>query len=135
MLGRRRGMAAPAAEKKSLLQEFKEFINKGNIVEVAVAFVLGIAFKTVIDAVAGNGNDNPGIIGGIIGAIFGGDQPNFAARGITVNDSFIPIGAFVSSVINFLLVALVLFVIVKMYNRMRRQAEAAGAGPAEVELL
>jgi len=117
---------------KKFWQEFKEFLSKGNVVAIAVAFVLGLAFKTVIDSIAGDGKDNPGIIGGILGAIFGGEQPNFNAKGITVNESFIPIGAFVTALINFLLVALVLFIIVKAYNRMRREPDAP---PTEVDLL
>lgn len=117
---------------KKLWEEFKEFLNRGNVVAIAVAFVLGLAFKTVIDAIAGDGKDNPGIVGGILGAIFGGEQPNFNDKGITINDSFIPIGAFVTAVINFLLVALVLFFIVKGYNKLRKEPNAP---PTDNDLL
>jgi large conductance mechanosensitive channel len=114
-------MTAPTAqpEKKGFVAEFKEFINRGNLVEIAVAFVLGVAFKTVIDSIAGT-PDHPGLIGGVIGAIFGGDQPNFSDKGVTVNGSFIPIGGFVQACFNFLLTALVLFFIIRAYNKMRR---------------
>ena len=116
---------------KNLWHEFKDFVNKGNLVTIAVAFVLGAAFKTVIDSVTGT-PDNPGLVGGILGAIFGGDQPNFNNRGVTVNGSFIPLGGFLSSVLNFLVVALVVFLIVKAYNAFkRREAD----GPTEIELL
>jgi large conductance mechanosensitive channel len=115
-------------------QQFKDFINRGNIIELGVAFVLGIAFKTIVDAFAGDGKDNPGILGGLIGAVFGGEQPNFGDRGPVVNGSFVPIGAFVTALLNFLVVALVLFVVVKAYTRLRRQADEE-AGPTEVELL
>jgi large conductance mechanosensitive channel len=116
----------------SMVKEFKEFIAKGNIVEIAVAFVLGVAFKTVIDSIAGT-PENPGLIGGILGAIFGGDQPDFSARGITINDSFIPIGAFITSLFNFVLTALVLFFVVKAYNRFRRAQPDPSS--TEVDLL
>jgi large conductance mechanosensitive channel len=116
---------------KKLVKEFKEFINKGDLVTIAVAFVLALAFKAVIDAITGT-KDSPGIIGGILGAIFGGDQPDFSARGITINGSFIPLGALVTEIINFLLVAAVLFLVVKAYNKMRREQPT---GPTEVELL
>ena len=116
-------MTAPTVEpeKKGLVAEFKEFISRGNLVEIAVAFVLGLAFKTVIDSIAGT-PDHPGLIGGLIGAVFGGDQPNFSDKGVTVNGSFIPIGGFVQACFNFLLTALVLFFIIKAYNRMRRNS-------------
>ena len=115
--------------------EFKEFINKGSIVEVGVAFVLGVAFKTVVDAFAGDGKGNPGILGGIIGAVLGGTTPNFADRGITVNGSFIAVGGLVTAAINFLVIAAVLFVIVKAYNRLRNNVEETPEGPTDVELL
>ena len=116
-------MTAPTVEpeKKGVVAEFKEFISRGNLVEIAVAFVLGLAFKTVIDSIAGT-PDHPGLIGGVIGAIFGGDQPNFSDKGVTVNGSFIPIGGFVQACFNFFLTALVLFFVIKAYNRMRRQS-------------
>lgn len=113
-------------------KEFKEFLNKGNIIAIAVAFVLGLAFKTVIDAIAGDGKENPGIIGGILGAIFGGDQPNFNDKGVTINGSFIPFGSLVTALINFLLVALVLFLIVKAYNKLREDPDA---GETELDVL
>jgi large conductance mechanosensitive channel len=113
-------MAEPVSEKKKgVVREFKEFINRGNVIDLAVAFVLGLAFAAVVAAFAGD-KDNPGIVGGILGAIFGGDQPDFSAKGITVNGSFIPIGAFINTIVNFLLVALVLFFIIKVYNKFRK---------------
>ena len=116
---------------KNLWQEFKDFVNRGNLVTIAVAFVLGAAFKTVIDSVTGT-PENAGLVGGVLGAIFGGDQPNFNDRGVTVNGSFIPLGAFLSSVLNFLLIALVVFLIVKAYNAFKRKEDT---GPTEIELL
>ncbi len=121
------------AEKKSLVQEFKEFLSHGNLVEIAVAFVMGAAFITVVGAVTGN-DKSPGIVGGILGAIFGGSQPDFSAKGITANGSFIPIGGLVTALINFVMVGLVVFLIVKAYNKMRK-AQPEEAGPSEVELL
>ncbi len=103
-----------------IVQEFKSFINRGSVVDLAVAFVMGAAFKTIIDAFAGDGKSNSGILGGIIGAIFGGSQPNFNDSGVTVNGSFIPLGAFLTAVLNFMLVGLVLFFVVKAYGRFRK---------------
>ena len=127
-------MTAPTVEpaRKGLVAEFKEFINRGNLVEIAVAFVLGLAFKTVIDSIAGT-PDHPGLIGGLIGAVFGGDQPSFSDKGVTINGSFIPIGGFVQACFNFLLTALVLFFVIKAYNRMRRNSP--DEGEREIDIL
>jgi len=73
--------AAQKTEKKRFAREFREFIDRGGVVEVGVAFIMGATFKTVIDAFAGDGKDNQGILGGILGAIFGGQTPNFNDKG------------------------------------------------------
>ena len=123
-------------DSRGLLGEFKEFINKGNVVDLAVAFVMGAAFKTVIDALAGNGSDNPGILGGLIGALFGGSQPDFSQKVLTVNGSNLPIGAFVSASLNFVIIGFAMFLVVKASNRFKRRQEADGAAePTTVELL
>lgn len=105
---------------RKIVQEFKTFINRGSVVDVSVAFVMGAAFKTMIDAFAGDGKDNSGILGGILGALFGGSQPNFNEVGVTLNGSFIPIGSFLTAALNFLLVGVVLFFVVKAYSRFRK---------------
>lgn len=110
----------PPGRKFAVGGEFRRFINRGSVVELGVAFVMGAAFKTVIDALAGDGKTNQGILGGLIGAIFGGNRPNFNDRGITLNGSFIPLGSLLTAGINFLLVAIVLFFVIKAYGRFRR---------------
>lgn len=110
--------------KRGIVAEFREFINRGNVVDVAVAFVMGAAFKTVVDSFAGNGT-SPGILGGFIGALFGGKQPDFSKRVLTVHGSDIPFGAFVTASINFFFVAIALFIVVKIYNRFRDKDEPA----------
>jgi large conductance mechanosensitive channel len=105
---------------QSLVNEFKAFINRGSVVDLAVAFVMGATFKTVIDAFAGDGKGNPGVLGGFIGALFGGSQPNFNDVGVTLNGSFIPLGAMITALINFVLVAAVLFFVIKAYSRFRK---------------
>jgi large conductance mechanosensitive channel len=110
----------PSRRKFAVGGEFRRFISRGNVVELGVAFVMGAAFKTVIDALAGDGKTNQGILGGLIGAIFGGNRPNFNDRGVTLNGSFIPLGSLLTAGINFLLVAIVLFFVIKAYGRFRR---------------
>jgi large conductance mechanosensitive channel len=107
-------------QSRKIVQEFKSFINRGSVVDLAVAFVMGASFKTIVDAFAGDGKSNSGILGGIIGALFGGSQPNFNDSGVTLNGSFIPLGAFLTAVLNFVLVGLVLFFVVKAYGRFRK---------------
>ena len=121
--------------RRGMLQEFKDFINRGNVVDISVAFVMGAAFKTVVDSFAGCA-DQPGILGGFSGAIFGGNQPDFSKKYLTVNGSHIEFGKFATAGLNFLLVSLALFVVVKLYNRFRdKDEEKKDEGPSTNELL
>jgi large conductance mechanosensitive channel len=122
--------------KRGIIGEFKEFVNRGNVVDVAVAFVMGAAFKTVVDSFAGS-DKSPGILGGLIGAIFGGQQPDFSKKVVSINGSNIPLGAFATASLNFFFVALVLFSVVKLYNRVRDKDELAEGSvePTTNELL
>jgi large conductance mechanosensitive channel len=114
--------------KRGIVGEFKEFVNRGNVVDVAVAFVMGAAFKTVVDSFAGS-DKSPGILGGLIGAIFGGQQPDFSKKVVSINGSDIPFGAFATASLNFFFVALVLFAVVKLYNRFRDTDVNADGSP------
>jgi large conductance mechanosensitive channel len=110
-----------------MLREFREFISKGNLVEIAVAFILGVAFAAVVTSFTN-------VVLGTIAYIFGSDV-SFDQMGVHRNGQLvIPLGAFFTAVIDFLLIALVLFFVVKAYNRFNRKEEAA-TGPTEVELL
>jgi len=121
--------------KRGIVAEFKEFVNRGNVVDVAVAFVMGAAFKTVVDSFAGS-DKGPGILGGLIGAIFGGQQPDFSKKVVAINGSDIPVGAFVTASMNFFFVALVLFIVVKIYNRVRDSSDdEAAVAPSTNDLL
>jgi large conductance mechanosensitive channel len=104
--------------KRGIVAEFKDFINRGSVVELGVAFVMGAAFKTVVDSFAGSAT-SPGILGGFIGAIFGGQQPDFSKKVLTINGSDIPFGALATATLNFFFVSLALFLVVKLYNRFR----------------
>ena len=109
-----------------MLKEFQAFVLRGNLVEIAVAFVMGLAFAGVVTAFTN-------IVLGAIAYVFG-SSTSFDDVGIHKGTVLIvPIGAFIAACINFLIVALVLFFVVKAYNRMRKPADAAA--PTEVELL
>lgn len=99
-----------------MIQEFREFALKGNLLDIAVGFVLGVAFAAVIGSLVAD------IITPLIAAIFG--QPDFGSLAITINDSRILYGSFLNAVFTFLVVALALFFfVVKPYNVMRARAE------------
>ena len=120
--------------KRGIVAEFKDFINRGNVVELGVAFVMGAAFKTVVDSFAGSAT-SPGILGGLIGAIFGGKQPDFSKKVLTVNGSDIPFGALATATLNFFFVALALFLVVKLYNRFRNTNDEAKTEVSTNDLL
>lgn len=120
-------IAVDKIARRGIVAEFREFINRGNVVDLAVAFVMGAAFKTVVDSFAGT-DKQPGILGGLIGALFGGSQPDFSKKVVTLNGSDIPLGAFATASLNFFLVSIALFVVVKLYNRFRDASDESTAG-------
>ena len=128
---------------KNFAKEFKDFIATGNMIELAVAVILGGAVGTVIKAFT------DGIMMQLVAAIFG--KPDFKDVTITLRknvgkdadgksiDSVLQIGTFINTLISLILTGLVLFMIVRAYNKMKKKKEAEGdaapAGPTEVELL
>lgn len=112
---------------KSLIAEFKEFINKGNLLGIAVGFVMGVAVSAVVTALVDN------IIMPIVAIPFG--KPNFDSALIwTVNDAEIKFGAFLTAVVSFLAIAITVFLMLKAYNK-ATNAQEEEAGPDQVELL
>lgn len=108
-----------------MIEGFKQFILRGNVLDLAVAVVIGAAFTQLVNALVEN------IITPILGAI--GGQPDFSALSFTVNNSVFRYGAFLNSVISFLIIALVLYVlIIQPMNLLmaRVTPKAAEAPPA-----
>jgi large conductance mechanosensitive channel len=106
-----------------VLQEFKDFVFRGNIVELAVAFVLGVAFAAVINSLVEN------LLMPVIAMIVG--KPDFSDLTFTVNDAVYRYGAFITDLIQFLVIAVaVFFFVVKPIQAMlrRRQRTAAEEG-------
>jgi large conductance mechanosensitive channel len=113
---------------KKYLDEFKEFINKGDVVMVAVGLVMALYFKAIVDGIL------EGIVNPLIAAIFG--KPNFIEIGFTINESRFSIGLVINAIINFLLVAAVLFLVVRAYNNFKRNAPPAPPEPSpEITVL
>lgn len=105
------------------MREFREFINRGNLIDLAVAFVLGVAFAGVVTALT------EGIVTPLIGRIFSVDNlQTFVVAGD------VEIGRFLAAILNFLVVAFVMFLVVKAYNRTRQPAVTA-PDPEEIVLL
>jgi large conductance mechanosensitive channel len=99
-----------------MIREFRDFIARGNLIDLAVAFILGLAFAAVVEALAN-------VILSLIGAIFGADV-TFDRLKFWIGTTPIPIGAVVTALVNFLIVAFALFLIVKAYNRFRDKPDA-----------
>lgn len=115
-----------AGARKSVATQFREFVLRGNVVELAVAVVIGVAFGVVVTSLVEN------LLTPLVAAVFG--EPDFSALSVTINDSELLYGSFLNSVISFLSVAAaVFFFVVSPLNALverRRRALAEGA-PAE----
>lgn len=94
---------------KKFLSEFKEFINRGNVMDLAVAVIIGGAFTSIVTALTTN------IINPLISVVAGGGAD--AVSGLVVPGTEIDFGAFISACINFLIVAFVVFLLVKAVNK------------------
>ena len=125
-----------------MLKEFKEFAMKGNLVDIAVGFVMGAAFKEVVTSFTG------GIVSPLIGLIFNSDFKDLKyvikegvanANGVVEGEVSVLWGAFLTNVIDFIIVAFVMFMIVKGVNKMKKKEEPAPApppaGPSDNDLL
>ena len=130
-----------------MLKEFRDFIARGNVLDLAVAVIIGAAFATITASLTDD------IIMPVVGAIFGGlDFANYFTLLGPVPDSFkgdpasyadlkkagvavLGWGQFVTVLINFLILAFVIFLLVKAANRAMRRGPDAPAGPTEIELL
>ncbi len=127
----------------SMVTEFKAFIAKGNVLDLAVGVIIGAAFGKIVTSLTED------IIMPVIGRVFGG--LDFSAKYFVLSGDVAPgtpldaarkaganvlaYGSFVTAVINFLIMAWVIFLIVKAANKAMPPAPAAPAGPSEVDLL
>ena len=112
-------MAAQPQAKKGFVQEFKDFLNQGDFVTIAVGLIIALYFQQIINAIL------VGVLFPIIAAIFG--KPDFQQIGFDIGDARISIGLVLSAIISFIVVAFLLFVILKALNRMRATSTKAEA--------
>ena len=124
-----------------MLKEFKEFAMKGNLVDIAVGFVMGAAFNKVVASFTG------GIVSPLIGLLFDSNfnDLKYILKEGTMNDAgekvgevAVLYGEFLTNVIDFIIVAFVMFMVVKGVNKTKKKEEEAPAepaGPTQEELL
>ncbi|MEI9942786.1 MAG: large conductance mechanosensitive channel protein MscL [Chitinophagaceae bacterium] len=111
-----------------MLKEFKEFAMKGSIVDLAVAVVIGGAFGKIVTALTDS------IIMPIISMVLG--KASVADLSFTIGSTFFPVGIFLQAIIDFILIAFVLFLIIKAINKTKKKEEAAPvATPEDIILL
>lgn len=110
---------------KSFMKEFKEFISRGNVMDMAVGIIIGGAFTAIVTSLV---ND---ILMPLIAGIFGG--LDFSSWVLKIGESSINIGTFVAALVNFLIVAFVIFSIIKAMNKaasiVKKPEEEAPAAP------
>lgn len=120
------------------VQEFKEFVLKGNVMDLAIGVIIGGAFGKIVDSLVGD------VIMPIVGRIFGGlDFSNYfialnkvpegvAMTLVEVKKAGVPVlayGSFITILLNFIILAFIIFIMVKQVNRLEREAPAAPAEP------
>ena len=120
-------------EKKGIIQEFKEFISRGSVMDLAVGVIIGSAFTAIVNSLVDD------VVMPAIGILIGG--MNFENYKIVISEavgdtpeSAIYYGRFIQNIVNFLLIALVVFLIVKGINKMHKAPEEAPAEPTPVEV-
>ncbi|GAB2836404.1 MscL family protein [Ferruginibacter profundus] len=121
------------------LKEFKDFAMKGNLVDIAVAFVMGGAFGKVVTSFT------EGVVSPLIGMIGGADLSKNAltlkekvtdASGKVISEAVeLKYGDFLTAIINFIIVAFVMFLVIKGINAMKKKEAAAPAGPSSTDAL
>jgi large conductance mechanosensitive channel len=112
----------------SIIREFKEFAMRGNIVDLAIAVIIGTAFGKIVTALTTS------IIMPIISLLVGGE--GFSALSFQIGDTIFPIGVLLQSIIDFILIAWVLFLMIKAMNVIKKkEVVVAAAPPEEIVLL
>jgi large conductance mechanosensitive channel len=108
-----------------VIKEFREFIAKGNVIDLAVAVVIGAAFALIVTAFVN------GILMPIIGII--GGKPSFDDYTVTINNSVIRYGSFLSAVVNFLIVAFAVFLVIKAINKLQAMRKTEEEKEEEID--
>lgn len=115
--------------KPGLVSEFKEFVAQGDAFSMAVGIIIGGAFGAIVNSLVDS------VIMPLVGVVMGG--VDFSGLAIKIGEASIGYGAFIQAIINFILIAIVVFALVKMVNSLKREEEAEEevAGPSEEVVL
>jgi large conductance mechanosensitive channel len=113
------------SQEADMLKEFKEFAMRGNVMDLAIAVIIGGAFGKIIASLV---ND---VLMPLIGLLLGG--LDFSGLAFKVGEASINYGLFIQSIVDFLIVAFVIFLLVRAMNRMKKPAPAAPAEPTTKE--
>ena len=111
----------------SIVKEFREFAVKGNVMDLAVGVIIGAAFGKIIGSVVED------MIMPLIGTLMGG--LDFSGLAVKIGSATIKYGKFLQTCLDFLIIAWVVFLLVKAVNRLRRQDPPAAAAPPRQEVL
>ena len=114
-------------KKPGVFKEFKDFISKGNIFDMAAGVIIGSAFGKIVASLVDD------IIMPLIGALIGG--LDFSSLVAKVGDATVKYGAFIQNVVDFLIIALCIFAVVKAMSKFKKKEEAKPAEPSEEILL
>ena len=106
-----------------MFKEFKEFISKGNVLDLAVGVIIGGAFGKIVTSLVDD------IIMPIVGLIVGGI--NFSGLSFKIGDATVKYGMFIQNIVNFLIVAFSIFLVIKAVNKMRRIKPEKEEAPVE----
>lgn len=106
-----------------MLREFRDFLQQGNVIDLAVAVIIGGAFGAIVTSIVDD------LLMPLIGIILGGID--FSGLSIQVGDAEILYGNFIQAVINFVIIAFALFLIVRSVNRFRKEENAEPEPPSE----
>ena len=115
---------------KKIFKEFKEFISKGNVIDMAVGVIIGSAFSKIVTSLV---ND---IIMPLIGVIIGG--LDFTSLSIKIKDSEILYGSFIQNIVDFLIIAVCIFTVIKILNKFKKKKEEVPTSketPEDIKLL
>ena len=110
-----------------MFREFKDFVNRGNVITIAVGLVMALYFQKIVEALL------DGVINPIIAAIFG--ETSFQDIGFDIGDARISIGLVIDAAISFVVVAFILFLIVKAYNTYVAKPDEEVTSETELSLL
>lgn len=110
-----------------MIKEFKEFISRGNAIDLAIGVIIGVAFGAIVNSIVAD------FLMPLIGIVIGGID--FSGLTVKVGGAVLPYGKLIQSIINFIIIAFVLFLLVKLINKFKTKKEEAPAPPTKDQEL